>query len=183
MPEKSIYDKIWETRKVRINTEQRLLRYLNISDWLIPLFSANLIIINLLPNIKNNQYLNIFTISLSILILIASIILNSKQFGVRASNMKAHYIELNKLLFKIESDEKNIADYNLEYNTLLNQIENHSRIDYLKLAIELKKNPNSTVNKPTWRDEVYYYFRIISFYFFIACLFVLPIIPIIVLLK
>jgi len=183
MPEKTLSNCIWETRKIRINTEQRLLKYLNISDWLIPWVSANLIIINLIPNNSSNQYISIFTIYLSILILIVSIILNSKQFGVRASNMKAHYIELSNLLFKIKSDEKKITEYNNEYNKLLNQIENHSEIDYLKAVISLENDDDSTMKKPTLRNKIYYYFRNIVFYFLIACLFILPIIPIIVLLK
>lgn len=176
MPGKSLYDKIWETRKARINAEQRLLRYQNLSDWLVPWISANLIIINLLPNASSNKYISIFNIYLSIIILIASIIINSKQFAVRAFNMKAHYIKLDSLLYKIKSDEKNISLYEEEYNSLLNQIENHARIDYLKLAIELKNNKDTTVNKLTWKDKLYYYFYNFIFYFFIASLFVLPLI-------
>jgi hypothetical protein len=178
MSTKTLYDRVWETRKARINTEKRLLTYGIICDCLIPWISANLITINIIPKFSKYQNLNILSFSLSIIILVISIIISSRQFGVRASNMKSHYIELNKLLSKIKQS-KNDYEYDSEYNTLLNQVENHSTMDYLKVMIEMKDKSEtiSTIPKPTKFDIIHYYFSKLIFYSLIVLLFIIPLIP------
>jgi len=136
---KAISDKIWETRKSRINQEKRLLHYATISEFIIPWYSIVLIAITINPFPQRKEIANYSSIIGSIIILVVSIIISSKDFKLRAKEVKSIYIQLDKLYHQAKSIELLRGDINevfVEYSSILDNTENHSTDDYMKLRID-----------------------------------------------
>ncbi len=97
-----LLNKIWITRKNRINTESRLLKYQFLFSILIPWYSIALIFYSIMPS-RNSWITPVFTVCGSIVVLVSSIITSSQKLELRAHLMKEHYIELSQLLSKLEN--------------------------------------------------------------------------------
>lgn len=129
-------DRIWLTKKCRMESENRLNRYDTISKLLITYYSLFIIILSLSDIINCSENFNFSIISYSILILILSLIVSSMRFKERALSYKQCYIKLNELLHEatqIEEKSQNEEDVFKKYNEILNLTENHSEIDYYKV--------------------------------------------------
>ena len=170
-------DRIWKTRKIRINTETRL----NINAWIIdiiiPLYSLNLIVITILPLNKNDIWISFISIVGSLVILIGSLITSNRNFKLRAFKMRLHYIKLDKLYTRINSctDAEKEKIYE-EYLDELKTIENHSDFDYRKTLIKQKKDPDSKFPKPTNVEALIYYMFLIMRWILIISIFTIPVI-------
>lgn len=128
---KSIEDRIWETRKCRINLERRLLSYARLTEWLIPWYSVTLIAIAMLPVAQKSMISLASTIG-AVLILAASIITSSQNYRLRALQIRQQYVEMDRLRLRL-LETKGAARSALveQYEKELAATENHSNWDYL----------------------------------------------------
>jgi len=169
-------EKIWKTRKIRINTEARLNKWATIFDILIPLYSLNFIIITILPIAKKDDWISFISITGSLIILVVSIVVANRNHKIRAYKMMLHYIKLDQIYTRIQS--ANEADKESIYNEYLNElttIENHNNSDYLKTIIESRNDEGSgfpQVGKVNFLK--YYLIKLVS-YVIILFLFGLPV--------
>jgi hypothetical protein len=171
-------DRIWVTRKCRILMESRLKRYALISEFLIPYYSLVIIALTIVPLMvtlnSDQKFFNLASLVGSLFILIISVLLSSQKYELRAHLIKEQYIELNKLYDII--DTENEHEISRQFNDILKQTENHLEADFIKLKIQLKNDKNSTIAKPTWLEQIKYYFIYIIKLFLVIVSFLAPLI-------
>nr|WP_256092672.1 SLATT domain-containing protein [Staphylococcus equorum] len=141
-------DKVWITKKARMNAEARYLKYNNRAVIFLNIYSAELIIISILSLIFNSELNSLISIFLSIAIMAVSVILASMDFKEQANHHKKSYLELMKIeeeLANLELDcsKKNhdeIVNKYIEikknYIKILESTPNHKDIDYKKVREE-----------------------------------------------
>lgn len=92
-----------------------------------------------MPNKLTNEYLNILSLSSSLILLVLSQIENTKEFKLKAFKMHQNAMQLSELYSKviIINDEKsyitkeNVQKLHEEYHTILRNCEdNHNNYDY-----------------------------------------------------
>lgn len=160
----SLGDKIWITRKCRINLSERLKKNNLLSQSLIIWYSFLLIALTIFD--KNSSYFKdsySLTLILSIGILVLSIFIMSMNYSERAIKAQILYVQLDCLCNQVENavqcDEKKLYE---QYTNLIALTENHSDYDYLKTQYDLKdmdkiKYPNPPVLKIV--DYINFYFQ------------------------
>lgn len=177
MGEKSISDKIWETRKIRINTESRLIMTSRVIEVLIPWYSFILIVINFIPIQKNNDWIFFMNSGGSLFVLIFSIILTNRDYKTRALRIKDHYLKLIGLYLRLKDKNGIITEQEAskEYCKYLEEVENHSRSDYLK-ALFQNTNKGTTFEKMNFIQKFEYHLTQLFKLLFIIFLFSVPVI-------
>ena len=173
-------DRIWKTRKSRIIAEKRLIRASSISNYLVIWYSFALVIVTIWNLKYPNDYLNIFLVFGSIAVLVASVVVASQKYSERSFAMRNCYLKLDELYLKFKrAEEKNdpqlLQDLEAEYLTIIQNVENHSDIDYLTLRFNLRNDKDSTFYKNFFFfDYVQFFFEKAKEYFLIVLLFALP---------
>lgn len=167
-------DKIWITRKCRINLSERLQRNNLFSQSLIIWYSFLLIALIIIdrsyPIVKDSYHL---TLILSIAILILSIFVMAMNFSERAIKAQILYTQLDCLYQVAKNASKNKEEVLYkQYTDLIALTENHNTYDYLKTQYDLKgidkiKYPNPPVFKKI--DYIKYYYH--KFLFIFICIF------------
>lgn len=139
-PKQQLDNKLWITRKSRINASERLLKAANFIDFINVYFSIFLILLSLIsisPYADDSGMLSYVSLAGSITLTISIIYAASLGYKERSMAFKQNYIALqgliNKLAFIGDTEEEKIQDIQQEYNDLLNNVENHKNIDYLNL--------------------------------------------------
>ncbi len=171
----NLSQRIWKTRKIRINTESRLNKMGIIFDLLVPLYSLNFIIITILPIQKKDNWITFVSIAGSLVILIISILASNRNYKIRAYKMRLHYIKLDDLYTKLNMDDRKVEEVYSEYQKELLSVENHSDGDYLKTIIDLKNDNGSGFPKVKISNYIKFYSIKILHAFIVIILFMLPI--------
>lgn len=145
-------DKIWLTRKTRIITEQRLINSNSISNYLVIWYSTILVFLTIWNLVYPDDRLNIFLALGSIAVLVVSAILIAQKYSERSYTIRNCYIKLDELYSKVKraeqiQDTNKIQEFETEYSTILQNVENHSEFDYLCLRFNLRNDPNTTLLK------------------------------------
>lgn len=154
-------DKIWLTRKTRIYTEERLLGYSTISQFLMTLYSLALVSVSIWNLQNNDARLNLISAFASIVVLVLSVHTTSQKYAERSIAMRNCYIKLDELYSKVKRAEASkdldmLQQLESEYTGLLINIENHSEYDFLCLRHSLKNDSNTTLPPFTNLDNARY---------------------------
>lgn len=134
-------ERIWITRKCRIESECRLNRNATISSLLITYYSV-ISIVYAVIDIKNTQADYSFQLLIAAIItLAASIYVPSMRFKERASDFKKCYVRLYGLWEQArkaeeEDNEKDVDQLKQRYQELIDESENHSPFDYYAVKFE-----------------------------------------------
>lgn len=164
-------DKIWITRKARIEASERLLRNDFHSHLLINYYALFVVIISVYDLNDTNVNLSLLSVISSILLLTTSIFISSKNFKERSNFLKSYYLKLEFIQEKIKSftDKEKQTRYleiSEEYNDVLRNSENHLTVDFtkIKLSIPKDKRQNSTQISPNeyFSYSIYLFLRIFS---------------------
>lgn len=139
----SLKSNVWMTRKARINASERLLYLEKFIQYVNIYYSCFLCILSVYGLTTTNDKIGIISTVLSIILTISIVYLNSQNFGERAQQLKINYIALQKLYFKLDNLDVNIAcdliRYQNEYSDLLANCENHTSHDYYRIQLREKK--------------------------------------------
>ncbi len=172
-------DKVWKTKKSRINTSERLKQNDFISQLFITYYSLFIIIISIIDISKTESNFGTLTLILSILILVVSVFVFSMNFKERSLKLQNSYIKMDRLWIEMKSKEskgEDISDLKIEYSNLLECSENHSECDYLKVLYSVRNNNNSNNEPFTKMKMLEYCWCKFKRFFFISILFLIPII-------
>lgn len=165
----TLYRKMKKTSKARFNAATRLMRHQTFSLWTMSLFSAGLMVLQLLGAYKipigfSDSSYQFIQMALGLLVLVLSLLLTSNKFSERSEKMHRCALEINNLCNKILpkcKDDNDSALYNktlTEYNTILDANENHEQIDfaYVKLSLpedyQFTKTQRFCVHARYWLD-------------------------------
>ena len=172
-----IDNKMWITKKCRMNTESRLLSnatFLNISNIY---YSIIISIISIISIITNDNTYSIISVILSVALIISITFATSLNYKERAEKMKRNYLDINELETKLKYIDPNSKDeiktIELEYNKLLDNVENHLEYDYYRVL----KN-NKDVDFQGQIKTKYYLHGLLVLLFRIAII-ILPIVTIV----
>jgi len=136
-------DKLWCTKKCRMNAEKRLLSndlLLNFSNIYYSIFIA---ILSILSLISSNRVYTVTSVIFSVALVISITFASSLSFKERAEKMKRNYLDINQLERRLkyvnEDDVTMIDEIEKEYINLLDNVENHLEFDYYKFLKYNKK--------------------------------------------
>jgi|AKZA01.1.fsa_nt_gi hypothetical protein len=178
-----IQNRIWSTRKCRINASERLIRNDRFLQFCNMYYSCFLTVVSVIQLKYNYENMEIFSVSLSVALVVILSYFNSQNYSERANRFKNNYIELHQLYdltFYAYEEEKILKQY---YN-LLNVCENHTTIDYLtflfnddKLYFKIKGN--SKVGAEIGRKRINWQFLLfillkVTFFMFKAFIILVP---------
>ena len=154
-------DKIWVTRKVRINTEKRLLKNAFLSHVLMIVYSSILVFSAIWNLIHPNNDVNLMLVCGSIAVLIVSIYLSSQKFIERSLSIRNCYVQLDKIYSAVKRAEKSqdikmIENYETKYSDILLSVENHTDYDYLCMRHSIRNEEDTTLPKYTKLDFFHY---------------------------
>ncbi len=138
---KWLSNKIYITRKTRIETNERIKRenqFYQLINVYYSLFIVALSIISLIYIRNDNQLFSTLLLVASIILTMFSLYHASKNHAERYFVTKSSYIRLDLLYSKIEYinpeslTSELLEDILKEYHEELDKVENHTKIDYLK---------------------------------------------------
>lgn len=140
---RQLENKIWITRKSRINASERLLAMANFIDFVNVYYSIFLILLSLIPTSsdapESNTILSYVNLACSITLTISIIYATSLGWKERSAALKQNYIALQSLLDRLmlleEDDKAGIGEINKEYCALLLTVENQKQIDYFRVLL------------------------------------------------
>ena len=96
-------DRVWMTRKARINASERLLSLEKFIQYINIYYSCFICILSVYGLVIINDKIGIISTILSIILTISMVYLNSQRFGDRAQQLKNNYINLQKLYLKLDN--------------------------------------------------------------------------------
>ncbi|WP_411334299.1 SLATT domain-containing protein [Metabacillus indicus] len=180
----NLSNKVWITRKCRINSSERLIVTNLLSQILINYFTLVILSISIWTLFSSNEsdYFSFITIIASLFLFAGTIGVNSLNYKERISNLKSCYIELDELLGDLEILKNDILTLEKEnartrfdnirtsYKKILDDVENHNSYDYLKFQVNTKEYRH-------WTHFVKYYLFNIGFILVILSLVLIPLIP------
>ncbi len=183
----NLKNKIWITRKCRINASQRLKLVDLVSKLLISYFTIVILSFSIwvLYNPNDQSHLAFITIIASLLIYGGSMGINSLNFKERFLSLKECYIELDKLYNDLEVLEirlsstevnnmlKEFTSIRDKYEYWLKKVENHLSYDYLKFSYE--QSSEFSINNI--RIFLKYWLYNLCFFSFFLLALLLPFIP------
>lgn len=125
-------DRIWFTRKARIQASERLLMNNHHAQFTLILYSLVNVALSIYmlkeanPVGKNSD---ITLTIISVCILVLSLFISNIDFKGRAEKLKENYLQLHELNNKADSTTADESQINAEYIKLLANSENHNSID------------------------------------------------------
>jgi hypothetical protein len=166
-------NRIWVTRKCRINASERLKNNDLFSQILIAYYSLFIIITTIIDMKNDHINFEVLTLALSIFILVASVFVLAMNYKERSLKLQTAYIKLNKIYREVEKKEATEEDFTehlVEYDNVLECSENHAECDYLKVMFEVRNDPiYKDINpKFTYDKYVQYSFCKVKDYFLLA---------------
>ena len=140
---KELNHKLWITKGVRFEANNRLKQKAFLSNTSLAFISSYLIIINLVPLFFNDlkissELIGFFTTALSILLLVFTQIESSNEYKLNAHFYHSCALKISNLYNDLriikeikdeKEQEKNVIEITEEYKNILNQYENHEPID------------------------------------------------------
>lgn len=143
----TLYEKLWKTKGTRFIAHKRLEHVNQLSNWAVALNSVYVIIASLLSlspfsefSKLTPEYLSLFTIFLSLIIIVLSLIENSKNYKAKADSLHQCGKDLNKLYERLsqikDSYEESalrmeIEQIGADYQNVIDKYpDNHLSIDY-----------------------------------------------------
>ncbi|EGI73625.1 MULTISPECIES: SLATT domain-containing protein [Pseudoalteromonas] len=153
-------DKIWFTRKARIQASERLLMNNQHAQFTLILYSLVNVALSIYMLKESNPVGRNSDITLTIIsvcILVLSLFISNIDFKGRAEKLKKNYLNLHELYEKSELPNADELQINSEYIKLLSDSENHKTIDDKFFRVTNYKSLSS--RKPTIPDfiEVIFY--------------------------
>lgn len=181
----ALSDTIWWTKKARIQAEKRLLFNDFLAQIILLWYSAFTVCISILElkSPATNSYFAVTMVSLSVLILCASLFVGNRNFKERAMLLKICYEQLSEVECKCLGLNPNLNELSTEYKNILSVSENHKENDFKNALISEylnSKNPKDDLSRlPTLFNFLEVLFIKSIKFLFVCFIFVLPVLSVI----
>lgn len=173
-------NKVWKTKKCRMNAEERYLKYNTRSSIVLNEYTVSMITLSVITTYKPDDIINLLNLVLSILLLGVTLTVTFLKFKETAEEYKISYTniiliedELDNLSIRLQDNHypsdpyEKFSEIKISYEKVLKETPNHKYIDYLK-----NEKRNSDLY---WQQKLYYYSRIIFGEISFCIIFILPI--------
>ncbi|HCU0915104.1 TPA: SLATT domain-containing protein, partial [Proteus mirabilis] len=134
---KTLYNKVWWTRKAKIKAERRLLNLDYYSQFILLWYSSFLVCYSIYSLVKpaENNTESVIMVALSVLVLIVTLYNSNMNYKGRATLIKQCYEKLSTI--ETESLIKDdVVELNKKYQSILTTTENHLDRDFIKAIID-----------------------------------------------
>jgi hypothetical protein len=149
----TVGDNIWFTYKARIQAHERLESNDLHSQFLL-VWYALLSTILAVVTVRHEKILgpdtDIFSTSLSVVLLTVSLLVTSRDYRGRAIEMCRNYREIHALYKLVVLNQAIHATDLARYEELLNSVENHTEMDDMRFRVKNKGTLSSRT--PTWLE-------------------------------
>lgn len=159
---KKYLNRVWHTKKSRINAAKRLLDNYSFAQFATTWYSVLLIILTLM-SVDKDDIKSMILLGASIILAVGTVYSNAKNYQERYIRMKDNYIEIAKIEIKIDGlkgeigDEEKFNKYILEYQRIMEEVENHSTLDYLLVKKQELESSQCECRKKA--PKGYYWYR------------------------
>ncbi|MEI3599074.1 MULTISPECIES: SLATT domain-containing protein, partial [unclassified Oceanobacillus] len=150
---KSLSNKVWITRKCRINTSDRLVFTNKVTQFLINYYTLVILSISIWSlNTTDNTHFSLFTVIASLFLFGITVGVNSLNYRERIIYLKNCYIKLDDLYADLEillselpfiekqEGKRRFIEIRNEYSKVLESVENHNAYDFLKFQVFNQKD-------------------------------------------
>lgn len=156
-------NKVWLTKKARINAASRLYKNYCFVQIMTILFSVLIIILTLF-NLNLNDTRSVILLISSIILAFFSVFGTAQNYQERYIRMKDNYIRIENIETKINliddrgfKRKKTLSKYLTEYQKVLEAVENHDLLDYLVVKRSIEK-------QKTFEENITYTIQLVKFY-------------------
>ncbi len=159
----ALSDTIWWTKKARIQAEKRLLFNDFSSQVILLWYSAFTVCVSILEikSPSSNGYFAVTMVSLSVLILCASLFIGNRNFKERAMLLKVCYEQLSEVESKSYNKDAHISDLSIEYKNILSVSENHTDVDFKSALVSEYLNSSDPEKQLTRLPTKYNVFELV----------------------
>ncbi|MEK3698217.1 SLATT domain-containing protein [Paenibacillus sp. FSL R10-2199] len=149
----SLKDKLWITKKSRMESEARMKKNANLSTTIIAYYTFFVLSFSIWALVldvtkRSTLIVNVAAVIASVGLFGLSLLISTFNHIEKAFQYKHSYLSLDELEHKIShfsrrvpslTDDQILDELNcleIEYNNILSKTENHERIDYIKMLID-----------------------------------------------
>ena len=125
-------DQIWFTRISRIKAESRLVEKEHFAQFINIYYSLFAIVCSILSYHYNDTKMGLFTIIITISLMISILYLNGQKYLEQARDYRTNYTQLQILEMKVKDTDCDIKEIREDYCKLLNSSSNHIEYDFFK---------------------------------------------------
>ncbi|OIQ90472.1 hypothetical protein GALL_276110 [mine drainage metagenome] len=169
-PIDELHDRVEKSAKTRFNADRRLLKHAKLSVWTTAFTSIALIAISVwdalgLTHLQPKLLISALQIISSVFILVYSVILSTKDYGVKAKEMHLCGLALSDLrlrLYPLLGTAVSLIDYakySLEYSEIMAKFPNHEDVDYQRMKITHSYYKIDRTIFGHWSDRVMFYYH------------------------
>lgn len=165
-----LLDKIWITKKSRMESEARMKRNANLANTVVAYYTFFVLSFSIWALVldvtkKSTLIVNVAAVIASVGLFGVSLLISTFNYVEKSFQYKHSYLSLDELEHKISHFKRCIPTLNddqklnelysleLEYNNILTKTENHDNIDYIKMLID-KNHPKAT---PEMKNDYKFY--------------------------
>ncbi|MFD1445785.1 SLATT domain-containing protein [Oceanobacillus profundus] len=174
------YNRIWVTKKARMEAEARMNRNNIFTQLLVNYYTFVVLAFSIWTLVSQDSGMSLLTVIASVGLFGVSIFVSSIGYREKALQFKESYLSLNQLEFELKDLLRSTATDNdtlsaelrkfeRQYSEILTKSENHIDIDYIKVQLKHDK-------KLTSGEFIKYYIHNIIYYFFSSILILAPVI-------
>jgi hypothetical protein len=172
-------DRVWITKKARMEAEARMNRNNFLSQILVNYYTFGVLAFSIWTLVSQNNYMSLLTVVASVGLFGMSIFVSAIGYREKALQYKESYLNLSELEFELKNllrnkemkDPEIVAELDkLEkrYTEILSKSDNHIDSDFIKVLLKHDK-------KVSQGDLIKYYLKRMGFYFFTTVLIAAPI--------
>ena len=151
-----LQDQIWWTRISRIKAETRLINKESFIQFVNIYYSIIAIICSVISFAYNDQAMSLFTIIITIGLLVSILYLNAQKYLEQATDYRKNYTELHKLEMSLNEEDADFKEIRMKYCDLMNSASNHIEYDYLRAIEDSKPEYRMNCNWETKRIRLLY---------------------------
>lgn len=144
---KQLEDQIWFTRISRTKAEKRLIDKEAFIQAINIYYSLISIICSIISFAYGDEKMGLFTIIITIGLLVSILYLNGQRYGDSARDYRKNYTELQQLEMKLKNPNADLEGIRERYCQLLNTTSNHIEFDYWRAVENASKEYK---NKKDW---------------------------------
>src|SRR3989338_5116959 len=174
----ALKNKVWFTYRARIMAHERLMLLNKVTQYLLIWYSLITVISSIVmirfPLIFGSNG-DILVTCISLIVLVLSLVVSSRDYRGREIEMRKNYLELQKLYRELEVKNELPADEFSEkderYQFIIAKGENHTEFDDLTFRVK-----NSTTRTPAWHAFILYYVVKTAAWLFLIAFIITPLI-------
>lgn len=176
---RDLKQKVWITKCCRFNAAKRYEiynKYSNLTTALLASYALFLSVLQLLPLKFNNDLISSITIAISLFLISLSLYIWARDYSVKALKHHECGRKLAKMQDKVQIilERGNITSDNVEtlineYNSILDNYDNHKEIDLMEVYNQYKADfPNKIGTSECWfsfKFNTYYFMQVYLIYY------------------